>query len=154
MRFINEHNKPIEDIKAANHFWIYNIVDHDFYLNTPMFYHELRTDAYVLEISKNKIIVPSTYFIVIADFDGRLDNISSDEIVGREFQAFVFNTLLDYDSWRLEDIKVVDFIPEHEFVLPNISTPFPVAISDTHAIMLSEKDVYTRLKNMTFSDII
>lgn len=154
MKFINEYNKPIDDIMKSNHYWTYNIEDKDFYLNTPVFYNDLNTDAYVIEIGNNKVTIPSNFFVVIADFDGRLDNITPDEIIGREFQAFIFNTLLDYDSWRLEDMNVIDYIEDYEFVLPNISTPFPVAISDEHAIMLSERDIYSKLKKMTFSDIL
>ena len=157
MKLIDENYNEIttmSDTRVANLFWHYDIEHKDFFIRTCPVWYNITSDAYKVKIGKDIISIPYNYYILIGDFDGGLDCISPDEIIGREFQAFTFANNLEDESWILEDIKIVGYEEDVVFVTPFVKGFFPILTSDKRAILVSSTDMYMKIKDMTFSDIL
>jgi hypothetical protein len=155
--YIHDNYELISDVtneSEGQRIWVYDIDERDFFFREVNNWFDLKADAYVLQIEDATFYVPLSYYILIGDYDVGLDVITPAEIVGRKFEAFVFNKNLEPDSWALDDIRVVGYDNNHSFILPDIKGLVPVAISNKKAIMICEKDVYNKLKNLSFADII
>jgi len=156
MKFIDNNYKEIylSDITNDTLYWTYNINEKDFFLKSSKDWYELKSDAYILNIGGAIINIPANFYIIIGDYDGGLDTITPVEIVGREFEAFSFSSNLEVDSWQLEPIHVVGYKESVEFIIPEFKTPIPILTSAKRAILVSEKEVWNKIKHITFSDII
>lgn len=156
MKLLNQNYQILEprQITENTAFWTFNLTKKDFFLKTTTKWYDFRTDAYHLEIAGNTIKVPNNYYILIGDYDVGLDTIKPEEIVGREFEAFVFNNDFEENSWTLESIKIVGYEENTSFIIPNVRFPIPIAISPRKCIIVSQKEMYNRIKYMTFPDIV
>ena len=155
MNLINEKYEKIENMGSKYYFY-YDFKEQDFFISKEIAWYELCTDVYTLKIGNNTVDVPFNYNIVIGDFDGGLDIIKPTEILGRDFEAFVFNRTLEEGSWRLEEMKVVGMKEDVKLIYP-INTKggaYPICLGENKSIIISHVDVYTHLKRMDFSDII
>lgn len=164
MYILDQDYKPIENIdekaKIDYHFWVFDrreikgeYVD-DFYLKCCNFWFTMKADAYRLQVGKDEVVLPANYFMLIADISGGLDAIKPDEIVGRDFDVLMFNRTLDEGSWTLEPVKVIGFEEDYSYVYPEINSPFPVLVGENSAIMISQSDMYKKVKDLAFADII
>lgn len=158
MKLINQYYEAITEEQVLNEketmFWEYNINETDFFLKSSLKWYNLKTDVYVLKILEELIYVPANYYIIIGDYDKGLDTIKPLEIVGREFSVLTFSAQLKSNSWELHDLEPVGYEEDYNFVLPDVKAPFPIIVTEKKAILISEKDVYNRLKYLTFSDIL
>jgi len=156
MRLINEVYKPIDDLtNSYSHlFWLYLPDRVDFFLRRYDTWYNLHTETYILRIDGHDIRVPANFFMVIGDYDAGLDTITPDDICGREFEVLTFNLDMEPDSWLLKKVTVVGHEDESLFQLPFTKNAYPVAYSDERAILISSVEIYGKIKNLTFSDII
>ena len=154
MKLIDEKYQAVEKYTTDQLFWIYDFKQHDFFLKTCLLWHNIKSDAYIIEIGKGVLSIPFNYFMMIGDYDGGLDFISPDEIVGREFEAFTFSKDFSEASWELTKLKIIGYEENQNFVLPFIKYPFPVSINDTKAILVSNNDLYNKIKETSFGDIL
>lgn len=152
MKYIGSDFKNLDSIDKS--FWIYNIDKRDFFLIETDNWYEFKTDSYLVSIGMSIMHIPINYYIIIGDYDGGLDTITPAEIVGREFEAFVFNNDFENDSWVLEPIKIIGYEENSNFIIPETKFPYPVLISDKKAVLISEKEVYNKLKHLMFIDIV
>lgn len=156
MYVIDQEYNPIKNIPQAGddrYFWIYDAEQRDFFLHRSYAWFSLRCDAYVLQIGKDHVNIPTGYHIVIGDIDGGLDSVTPDEIVGRDFDVLTFSRTLDEGSWELKPITVTGYVKNHTFVYPNMNSPFPVVVGERHAMLLSSTDLYKKVGNLGFADI-
>jgi len=157
MMLINDNYKKIKNLNECREtqmFWLFDLDEKDFFLKTVQTWYSLKSDAYVLSIGKYELEIPTNYYLLIGDYDAGLDCIPPDEIVGRDFQAFVFSNDFEQDSWELMDIKRKGYKHDREFELPFTKKPFPVMIDDNKAVLISSTDMYSKIKNLGFSDFI
>ena len=157
MKLINESYGEIESLEdntITNLFWHYDISKKDFFIMTCKVWYNITSDVYLIKIGNHTIRVPYNYYILIGDYDGGLDCITPEEIVGRDFQAFTFSNTLEDESWTLDEIKIVGYEEDVTFVSPFIKGLYPILISDNRAIMISSTDMYQKIKDFTFSDIL
>ena len=156
MQFLNENYTPIPDIISNDEklFWLYDLTKRDFFLRHYFSWHVLKSETYLLEIDHHVVRLPASFFMVIGDYDGGLDLVKPEEIVGRSFDVLTFKPDFTEDSWLLEPVRVIGYEDEHEFQIPFTNHPLPILISDTKAILVSANDVYNKIKNMSFADII
>ena len=157
MNLLNKNYKPTnsENIRIkGDEFWYFDIESKDFFLKTTLDWFDLKTDAYVIEVSGKRISIPTNYYMIIGDYDGGLDSIAPFEIIGRQFDLFIYNTTLEANSWSFEPLKIVGYEKNVNFTLPNIKHLISISISDTKAIFVSEKDMYNKIKTLSFTDII
>jgi len=156
MHFLNEEYKPIQDIVAADEklFWIYDVDKKDFFLRKYHTWYNLRSETYLLEVRGGVFRIPANFFIVIGDYDGGLDTIPPHEIVGRDFDVMTFSTNLTEESWSLDRVRVVGYEEESEFQIPFTKHPLPIVIDSNKAILVSQHDIFNKIKRLDFADII
>lgn len=151
----NYNLESSEDIRHKNEgFWYFDIDKKDFFLRPAQNWFDLKSDAYTIKIWDHTIKIPTNYYLIIGDYDAGLDAITPYEVVGRQFEVFMYKTSLEADSWTFEPFKIVGYEKNYNFTLPDIKHLISVGVSDTKAIFISEKDQYNKLKNLSFSDII
>lgn len=154
MKLIDEKYQSVTKYTTEQLFWIYDFKQHDFFLKNCLLWHNIRSDAYIIEIGRGILTIPFNYFMMIGDYDGGLDFISPEEVVGREFQAFTFSMNFSESSWDLTRLKIVGYEEDQNFVLPFIKYPFPVSIGNNSAVLVSNSDLYNKLKETSFNDIL
>jgi len=158
MKFLNEMHEPIADIKgsASKLFWVYEPEEgrRDFFLKRYHTWYCLKGETYLVEIDKHVVPVPANFFMVIGDYDGGFDVVTPSEIVGREFEVLTFHPSLEEDSWGLRPVRIVGYEEEHETLIPFTKKPLPVSVSQDLAIMVSQTDIYYKIKNLDFGDIV
>jgi hypothetical protein len=160
MKLINEKYKSIinEDYVDKNEipmFWVYDPDKADFFIKTCLLWQNIKTDTYKIKIGKDVISIPYNYHIIIGDYDGGLDCISPEEIVGRKFQAFTFSNDIDENSWILDDLRIVGVEQDIDFLVPFVKGIFPILLSDKRAILVSSiGDCYNKIKNISVADLI
>ena len=114
----------------------------------------MRTETYLLEVNGAVFRMPANFFLIIGDYDGGLDTIPPYEIIGRDFDVMTFSQELTEDSWSLDRVKVVGYEEDCEFQIPFTKHPLPIAIDAHRAILVSQHDVFNKLKRLDFGDII
>jgi hypothetical protein len=157
MNLIDENSKVVDKNDKGNSenlFWVYDLNETDFFLKKTDKWINLSTDSYVINIKGNEIEIPVNYYIIIGDYDGGLDTIRLSEIVGRPFDAFVLDTSLKKGSWSLENISIVGYKQNSNFIIPSIRALYLISISDKKCIIISEKEIYNKLKHLSFSDFL
>lgn len=141
-----------EDI-TKKHFWLYDLSKHDFFLTTSLIWYNLKSEAYELTIGRHKVMVPANYYILIGDYDVGFDVISPEEVVGRTFQAFTMNSKLSYTTSNFQDFDITGYTEDEKFIFPLTNALVPVKVGSS-IILLSSKNVYTKIKNLCFSDFM
>lgn len=155
MFVIDENYKPVETIETdSTMYWAWILDKRDFFLRPIDVWQRIVSEAYQLQIGKHTVWIPSNWYLLIGDFDSGLDTIKIDEICYRDFDAFVMHTKFLSGSGVLEPIKILNYDHEKEFIVPFTDTPLPIAISKEKAIIVSNKDLYFKINDMTPHDII
>lgn len=157
MYLLDENHNSIKNLDSYienQYFWIYNFKDTDFYLKNCTLWQNLKSDAYTLQIGKESITLPFNYYIMIGDYDIGLDFITPEEIVGREFDAFVFSNTFDPQSWELVSMKITGYEHDMSFRVPYVKQPFPVALGERTSILVSNSDMYNKIKDLGFTNVV
>ncbi len=157
MNLIGEDYKPLYINKAdgvtSKHVWYYSTEFKDFFLSDIFLWSTIRANGYILEIEGAKTILPEHYYIAVGDYDVGFDSIQLAEVVGRDFEAFTVSRDIEADSFLLKPMRIVGYEEDYEFYYPLFDHMFPVAIGEL-AIVISQKDMYNRLKRLGFSDFV
>lgn len=137
-------------------FWEYSVKEQDFFLKSQPIWTGANLPAYRVRIGKNTTILPESYYVTIGDYDGGIDFIKMEEVVGREFEVIVFNKTLDADSWILEPLTIEGYEDNIQVNIPykNTKNPLPVALGNRYAILVSNVDLYSKMGSFSFADII
>lgn len=134
-------------------FFIYKLSERDFITRPPFGIECIVTDVMVLDIGGMVVRLPENMHLLIGDFDGGLDVIRLDELIGRDFDAVVVNADFAEDSMQLMPIRVIG-VERHEVRTPMVHSPYPVALGDNKAILVSTTDIYSDVSKLAFSDIV
>lgn len=145
---IEGKNQRIKDL----YFWHYDLDKKDFFLTNAIWYN-IKTDAYEITIEGSKCYIPGSYFIIIGEFVAGFDIISPQEIVGRDFSALLFESNLDLSKKVFEDFKITGYKAEHDFIFPLTNNLIPVKVGKK-CILVTSKNIYSRLKKLSFTDFI
>lgn len=157
MNLINENYKPLIDTDeniVNNHFWYYSNEEKDFFLTEVMVWQNVSGGAYIAEIGNREIIIPENYHVIIGDIDSGLDAIKMAEVIGRTFEVMTFNIDMEENSWLLEEMTIKGYVEEHEFMFPFLNKMIPVCLGNKRAILVSSNDFYSKLKRMSFGDVV
>ena len=138
---------------ASNHIWYYSTEHKDFFLSDIFTWSNIKSNGYVIEIEGKQTVVPEHFFLAVGDYDIGLDCLQFAEIMGREYTAFTFNRTLEEDSWLLKPMRVVGYEENHSFYYPYFDHMFPIVVGDL-AILVSSKDMYNRVKRLSFGDFV
>ena len=131
-------------------FWTFNVDKKDFFLLNSNNWLNIRSESYKISISGNESYIPADYFVIIGDYDKGLDLISPKELVGREFEAVCFDSILG--RVKLSNFNITGYNESVRFSFPVFGNNLlPVKIGNK-IILLSNKNIYTRLKKLTLSD--
>ena len=157
MNLIGEECKALYINKAdevkSKHIWYYNTEFKDFFLSDIFVWSSIKANGYVIEVEGKQAIIPEHYFVAVGDYDVGFDSIQMAEIMGREFDVFTTSINFEEDSWLLKPMRIVGYEEDYEFYYPFFDHIFPVAIGDL-AIVVSNKDMYNRLKRLKFDDFV
>lgn len=156
MHLIDENYQRIEtfDNNKEKLFWTFDIEQEDFFLKSCMYWQNITSDAYTLQVGNGFVTLPYNYFIVIGDYDSGFDCITPEEIMGREFDVFTFAHDIHEGSHMLEPLIVTGYEEDVNFVLPFVKSVFPVMISDSRAMFIINKDSYNKFKDLSISEIL
>jgi len=152
LNFINEYYGNVK--KGGDCFWIFDIQKDDFFLKSKQANKKLTASSYQITIEDSSIWIPYNFFIMIGDYDKGLDCVIPDEIMGRKFNAIVLSNTLDESTYQIKEMKVTDYRHTMIYDMPFVNTVFPVMLSDSSVIMISQNDMYNKLKNMTIGKLI
>ena len=155
MELINENFEPIPNNEDAvdNYYFEYNVKEKDFFLKYSPSWQKLTTTGFELYIDGGETIVPSGTFILIASLEGDLDLIKVDEIVSRPFEALVITNDFEHDTWQIMPITVTN-VKLMDFYMPFSKNALPIDIKTNRAILTSQIDLYTKMSNYSFTDIV
>lgn len=156
MQLIGETYQPIPNSPDCvnHHHWEYHVESKDFFLEWKPSWQCIKGPSFVFQIGKNRVRVPASYYIMIGDVYGEIDWIKVDETVGRQFEAFIMMGDLESDTWQIESMTVVDFLDDDENMYPHTKNPVPVALGDDKTVLVSPVDLYNRMSQYIFNDII
>lgn len=137
-------------------FWEYNAQKRSFILTRIDTWSMIQSPAYIIGIGKYKITLPANHYLLIGDIDAGIDFIKMDEMLSREFDVFVFNSDMEPDSWTLQPLKILDYKQEVQVPYPQTKKPVAVSLSETdkRAIMVATVDPYSKMRELSFGDII
>ena len=157
MNLINEIYQPLYINKDAgvssNHIWYYSTEAKDFFLSDIFTWSNITSNGYIIEIEGHRAVVPEHFFVAVGDYDIGMDSLQFAEILGREFDVYTMKSDLEEDSWLMKPMKIVGYEEDYLFYYPFFDHMFPIIIGDL-AIMVSSKDMYNRIKRLSFSDFV
>lgn len=157
MNLINEKMNALYINKdegcASNHIWYYSTEHKDFFLSDIFTWSSIKSNGYVIEVDGKQSVVPEHFFVALGDYDIGLDSMQFAEIMGREFEVFTFNRQLDEDSWLLKPMRIVGYEEDYLFYYPYFDHMFPIVVGQL-AILVSSKDMYNRVKRLSFGDFV
>lgn len=161
MKLIDKDFKAIKLRKGQSindlHYWEYRMYpekqkeQRGFYLTFSPTWNIITSNAYILQVGKEKIQVPASHYVMIGDLDGGLDFIKLDEVLGRPFEAFTLSSDFESDSWMLKDIKVCGYRKDCRIPYPDTKGIVPV-LCGNRALLVSTVDMYNKLGGYSFSD--
>lgn len=160
MYLLNERYEPITAIDqntlnvGEHYYWEYDFNMSDFYLTTSLAWYNLKQPTYQLKIGNALLELPEDFFFLIGDVGVGLDSLKPEEMVGRGFDAFVFDRKIKTNSWSLQEVNVIGYKEESELVFPRTKNPVVVGVGDRYAMLVSEINMYTKIKNKGFNDIV
>lgn len=150
-----EHDGLPDGPEAVDFFhWEYVIKEKDFFLTWSSAWQKIRGAAYELCIGKESIVLPANYYLMIGDVYGELDWIKVDEIIGRQFEAFVMSNRFDQDAWQIESVQITDHHDDYVSMFPQTRNPVPVLVGDRKAILVSPVDLYNKMSQYIFNDVV
>lgn len=155
MKLLGEDYQALENDQSIvkKYFWMYDIKQRDFFLQRKRNWQQIQSEAYRLVINKSYVDIPVNYYILIGSVYGDLDWIKVDELMGRDFEAFVMSNTLETGTWQIESIQIASYI-ETMFMYPKTKNPMPVVVGNNHCILISPIDLYNKTSNFIFNDII
>lgn len=159
MHLIDENFQPILRPKQDKTYpdclyWEYNPNKKKFVLTRQDQWTMIHSDAYTISIGKYTLDLPVNHYLTIGDFDGGIDFIRIDEVIGRDFQVFVFTTELEDDIWMLQDLKVKQLKKDIRVAYPQTKRPVAVHLGDNKAVLVSNIDQYSKMGDLSFGDIV
>lgn len=157
MNLLDENYNPlkinVDEGVTSNHIWYYSTTFKDFFLSDIFQWSNIKSNGYVIEIDGAQAVVPEHFFIAVGDYDIGLDSIQFAEILGREFEAFTVMRDFTEGSHLNKPMKIVGYEENYNFYYPFFDHMFPIAIGDL-AVVVSAKDMYNRIKRLSFSDFV
>lgn len=155
MNLIDETYHPIPNTEDAidYNYFEFDVKENDFFLKYKPSWQHIKTTGYTVYIDGGETIIPSSFYIMIADIEGSIDYIKIDEIISRPFEAFTVRNDFEKDMWQILPIKItnVDIV---DFYFPNTRNLVPIDIQTNRAIMVSQIDMYNKTTGLTFTDIV
>lgn len=158
MYLIDQDYLPIKEVNNSDNEVLYWSFDPDsdqpdFYLNTVNIWFAYTTEAYNIRWSGGEFTVPANYYITIGDIEGGLDTVKPEEVVGRDFDLFMFNRDLEPGSWTLEPFVITGYVEKFQFIFPHTNNPVPIIANDKKCMLVSGSDCYKKIRDLNFLDI-
>lgn len=152
-KIINLNNGELDF--PVDYFWVLNLFQRDLMVQKLNVFEEITGDAYLLEINKEKILVPSYWNILIfSEETYQLDIIDMTSFGSNNFNPLVY----DYSKYRMNTLqyKVLDLIKNIKIqsVSLNKNCMLCYPIGDNKSIFLSPNDNYIKyIKDCTVGDL-
>lgn len=152
MKFLTDKTPIPWDKKGTLGGWLleFSFEKDDYYLNYRMAWKQVSGILYHFRIGNDELVIPSNFFVMIADVFGELDWIQSDELVSREADILLLDE--QQHNWTL---RPAEFVRESEGIIywPTSKNLIPM-LTGKNVVVFSEKDVYTKMVDMTISNMI
>ncbi len=130
MYILRENNNPeyiFDLIKKDDEDIFYCVFDFklpeliDYYFQSLEILELFSTTLFVAKIDNLKVFIPKNFKILIGEsFLEKLDLISIEECIDRDFQTFLFNPFLK-SKYYFKKIEIISLLPERKIFLPKLS---------------------------------
>lgn len=156
---INENYEPLYNTEdnIEEYFWLYDFQQQDYFLTKRSSWYSQKTNVFKLLIDNRHIVkIPETFYILIAEVEqSRIDWIQVDEIISREFEVFTIPATLDTNTWQILSFHIIGHEEDYHYYYPYIKNPVtPIHIGNNKAILVSNKNLYYKMKKFSFTEII
>lgn len=150
----NHNSIPNSDEAIDYYFWEYDVKEKDFFLKYKPTWQNIKTMGFGIAVDHGTTFIPSNFYVLIASVDGGLDWIKIDETVNRPFEALVLTTDFQKETWQILPINIIDIEPTYNFVFPYTRNAIPIDMGHGKSIMVSQIDLYSKMSQYSFTDIV
>lgn len=122
----------------------------DYFLNFRPVWKEYTGQIFTFDTGKEKVDVPTGFWLMIGDVYGAIDWVMVDELIGRPLEAVVMASSLN--QWSLRTLTLVDMY-EDTIYWPQTKNVLPVGRNDS-VLMLSDKDAHHKTKDFLITSFM
>lgn len=157
MYFISEEERmrSIYAEESINH-QLYSLsLEHDdYFLNYHASWDMITTDLYQFKVSDRAVsVVPSGFYLMVADIYGALDWILIDEAIGRPVDALVISK--DMKSWSLCPLDLVGCeVGTIYWPMTKNAIPVSQSAAGDNIFILSKSDQYSATKDRSVDMVV
>lgn len=161
MLIVDEYSQPIllDNLYGpimSNYMWVLDLTILDYTVIPIVMLEETVCSSIQITVDGLDIILPSHWCILIYDIDTlQLDIIEISETLGKEFTAFVYNSVTS--TYSTVTIQASNYFVEYKHVTPSFNKSHMLCypISKIHWICLSPSNSYNKyLKDKTVLDLL
>lgn len=137
------------------YFYTLNIDMMDFTLTPLLALEEIISPAFLVEHKDFKFYLPTGYHILVySDETSQLDTIKISDISTNDSLIFTYNG--ETDKIIESSYKILDYIPEHKFVIPFINKDQFLChpVSPKTWINITPQDQYKKIENLVIGDLM